>query len=130
MPESQKLTRSVDLEPRRGSRGASWAGLKSVKVCKRIVKTGVSRPNAAVPHEPVNGEPPAPHRWSRRLVLDGGFVHQHDRDVVLYRVHPVALLALQALGILPVLKGLNARRTNQIFPQVLGNHDKGIVPKN
>src|SRR5216684_2404861 len=129
MPESQKLTRSVDLEPRRGSRGASWAGLKSVKVCKRIVKTGVSRPNPALRQEAVNGAP-APHRWTRRLALDGGFVHQHDRDVVLHRVHPVALLALQALRILPVLKGLNARRTNQILQQILGNHDKGIVPKN
>jgi|HubBroStandDraft_5_1064220.scaffolds.fasta_scaffold09976_4 hypothetical protein len=63
---------------------------------------------------------------SRLLSLDGRLIHQHDRDVVFYRIHPAALLALQALRILPVLEGLLARRTNQNFQQVFSNHDKGL----
>ena len=60
------------------------------------------------------------------LSLDGCLIHQHDGDVVFYRIHPSALLALQALGILPVLEGLLARRTNQDFQQVFGNHDNRL----
>ena len=63
------------------------------------------------------------------LALDGGFIHQHDRDVVLDRIDAVALLALQALGIFPVFKSLFARRANQNFQQIFSDHDKGIVLK-
>ena len=44
--------------------------------------------------------------------LDGGFIHQHNRDIVLHGVDPVALPAFQALRILPVIKRLLARGTN------------------
>src|SRR5258708_13111859 len=115
MPESQKLTRSVDLEPRRGSRGASWAGLKSIRVCKRIVKTGVSRPNPALRREPVSGAP-APHRRTRRLALDGGFVPQHNLDFVLYRVHPLALASLQPPKVFPRPTGRNIHTRNPRSP--------------
>jgi hypothetical protein len=62
-------------------------------------------------------------------LFDLCLIHQHDRDVVLDGIHSVALRALQALGILPVFERLLARRTNQNFQQILGNHDKGIVLK-
>ena len=65
----------------------------------------------------------------RLLGLDGSLVHQHNGDVVLHRVYPMALLAFQALGILAVLERLLARRTDQDFQQVLGNHHKSIVLK-
>ena len=49
--------------------------------------------------------------WSsihRRCLID-----QHDRDVVLYRVDAVTLLALQAFWLLAVFEPLLAFRTNQ-----------------
>ena len=63
------------------------------------------------------------------LGLDRGLIHQHDGDIVLYRVDAMALRALQALGILPVLQRLLARRANQNFQQVLSNHDEHCTPK-
>ena len=49
------------------------------------------------------------------LALDGCLIHQHDGNVVLYRIDPVALRALQALGILSVFERLLAGRTYQNF---------------
>src|SRR5580692_8652662 len=60
--------------------------------------------------------------------LDGRLIHQHDGNVVLHRVHSATLLAFQTLGILAILEGLFASGTDQYFEQVLGNHDKSIVP--
>jgi hypothetical protein len=51
----------------------------------------------------------------RRLSLEGGFVHQHDGDVVFDGVDPMALSALQALGSLAVLERLLAGGTYQDF---------------
>ena len=65
---------------------------------------------------------------SRRLGLDRSLVHQHDGNVVLHRIYPAALRALQALRILPVLERLLARRTNQNLQQILGNHGKDCTP--
>jgi hypothetical protein len=61
--------------------------------------------------------------------LDGCFIHQHDRYIVLHGVDPVALPALQALRILPVIKRLLARGTNQNFQQILGNHVQHCTPR-
>ena len=66
-------------------------------------------------------------RDDSRLVLDSCLIHQHDWDVVLYQIHPMALDALQALRALSVIKRLLARRANQNFQQVLGNHDSIVL---
>jgi hypothetical protein len=63
----------------------------------------------------------------RLLRFGGGFIDQHDGDVVLDCIDPVALLALQALRILAVLERLFAGRTDQDFQQFFGNHDLCIV---
>ena len=51
---------------------------------------------------------------SPALRFDGRLIHQHDGDVVLHRIDPVALLALEAFGILPVVEGLTAGRADQV----------------
>lgn len=51
----------------------------------------------------------------RGLKLDRGLIDQHDRDVVLYRVNPVALRTFQAFRILAVLERLLTGWTNQHF---------------
>ena len=56
------------------------------------------------------------------LLFDGRFIHEHDRDIVLYRIDAVALLALQALGILPVFERLLAGRANQNGQQLFRDH--------
>jgi hypothetical protein len=61
--------------------------------------------------------------------FDRGLVHQHDGDVVFYRIHPVALRTLQALRAVAVLEGLLARGTDQNFQQLLGNHDEHSTPQ-
>ena len=58
----------------------------------------------------------------RGLDLDGCLIHQHDGDVVLHQIDPVALRALQALRVLAVVEGLLAGGTNQNFQQVFGDH--------
>jgi hypothetical protein len=63
----------------------------------------------------------------RPLAFDGCLVDQHDGNIVLHRVDPVALTALQAFRALPILEGLLAGGTNQNIEQIFGNHDKGIV---
>ncbi len=57
------------------------------------------------------------------LRLDRRLIDQHDGDVVFHRVDPVALRTLQSLRILAVFERLLARRTNQDFQKVFGNHD-------
>ena len=49
------------------------------------------------------------------LRLDRGLIDQHDGDVVLDRIDPVTLFALQTLRVLAVLEPLLAGRTNQNF---------------
>ena len=61
------------------------------------------------------------------LRLDRSLIDQHDGDVVLYRVDPVALLTFETFRVLTVLERLFAGWTNQHFQEVLGNHDPGIV---
>src|ERR1022692_1744207 len=56
-------------------------------------------------------------------VLDRCLVHQHNGNVVFHRIHSATLRALQALRAFPVCKGLLARRANQNFQQLLGNHE-------
>jgi len=58
-----------------------------------------------------------------------GLLYQHDGNVVLHCVHPVALRTLQALRILPVIERLLARGADQNLQQFFGYHDKGIVLK-
>jgi methylenetetrahydrofolate dehydrogenase (NADP+)/methenyltetrahydrofolate cyclohydrolase len=59
--------------------------------------------------------------------LDRCLVHQHDGNVVLHCIYPVALRTLQTFWFFPVYESLLARRTNQDFQQFLGNHG-WIVP--
>jgi hypothetical protein len=73
-----------------------------------------------------------PHTLATRfwlLAFHGGFIHQHDGDIVFHRIDAMALHALQALGILAVFEWLFARGANQNFQQIFGNHDNGIVLK-
>jgi hypothetical protein len=51
----------------------------------------------------------------RRLsgTLDDGLVYEHDRNVVLDGIDPVASRAFQAFGILSVLKRLLTSRTDK-----------------
>lgn len=67
--------------------------------------------------------------FSKRLVLDGGFIHQHDGNIVFYCVDAVTLPAFQTLGTLAIIERLFTRRANQNFQKIFGNHDKGIVLK-
>lgn len=57
------------------------------------------------------------------LRLDGGFVQQHDGNVVLDGIDPAALLALQTLWVLTILERLLTGRTHQHFQQVFGDHE-------
>ncbi len=66
---------------------------------------------------------------SKRLVLNCGFIHQHDGDIVFYGVDAMTLPAFQALGIFAIVERLFAGRANQNFQQVFSDHDKGIVLK-
>jgi hypothetical protein len=50
-----------------------------------------------------------------QLGFDGGFVDEHDGDVVFDGVDAVALRALEALGVLAVVEGLLAGGANQKF---------------
>jgi hypothetical protein len=59
--------------------------------------------------------------------LDRGFIDKHDRNIILYGINPVALCAFQTFRILSVIKFLFARRTNQNFQEIFGNHDFRIL---
>src|ERR1700716_519718 len=59
--------------------------------------------------------------------FDRRLINQQDRDVVLYRVDTLALLALQTLRSLAVLERLLVGGTNQNFQQIFSNHDPSIV---
>ncbi len=65
-------------------------------------------------------------RYSR-LRFDRRLIDQHDGDVILYRIDPVALRTFQALRVLTVLKRLLARRANQNLQKVFAEHDLSIV---
>ena len=65
--------------------------------------------------------PGAAARW-RLLRLDLRLIDQHDRDIVLHRIDPMALNAFQAFRVLTVLQRLLTGRTDQNFQQILGNH--------
>ena len=56
------------------------------------------------------------------LRFDSSFIDQHDRYVVFYRVHPVALRALQAFWLLAVFERLLTGRTHQNFEEIFSNH--------
>jgi len=58
--------------------------------------------------------------------FDGGFIDQHDRNVVFDRIDPVTGLAFQAFRVLAVFQFLFACRTHQNLQQVFGNHDLGL----
>ncbi len=62
--------------------------------------------------------------WKLRL-LEGRLIHQHDGDVVFHWVDAMALGTLQTLGLLAIFERLLARRADQNFQQILGNHDEG-----
>lgn len=72
----------------------------------REVALGVSAGTLRLTRLKLEGSDPA-------LRLDDCLIDQHDRDVVLYRVDAVALLALQAFWLLAVFEPLLAFRTNQ-----------------
>jgi hypothetical protein len=66
-----------------------------------------------------------PHAYLR---FDRCLVHEHDGDIVFHRIDTVALLALQALGILPVFERLLAGGANQNLQQLLGDHAEHCTP--
>jgi len=59
--------------------------------------------------------------------LDRGFIDQHDGNVVLHGINPVALRTLQAFRILAVVEGLLAGWAHQDFQQILGNHEENCT---
>src|SRR5271169_6578769 len=79
--------------------------------------------------ESVRGDETLPGGASKLLSLDGCLIDQHDGDVVLHRIHPATVVALQALGILPILEGPLARWTNQHLQQVFSNHENALYAK-
>jgi hypothetical protein len=56
------------------------------------------------------------------LRLDYRFVYQHDGNVVFDAVDAVALAAFQAFGVLAMVEGLLAFRTDQHLEEVGGEH--------
>ena len=54
-------------------------------------------------------------RSPENLGLDHGLIDQHDGDVVLDRINPVALRTLQTLRVLTVRERLLAGRAHQNF---------------
>lgn len=71
--------------------------------------------------------PETPPPADARLRLDRGLIDQHDGDIVLHRIDPVALRTFQAFRVLAVIERLLAGWTNQHFQEVFGNHDFGIL---
>jgi hypothetical protein len=61
------------------------------------------------------------------LRLNRGLIDQHDGNVVFHRIDAVALLALQALRVLPVFERLLTGWTNQNFQELFGKHNFDIV---
>jgi hypothetical protein len=55
------------------------------------------------------------------LGVDGGLVDQHDRDVVLDRIDPAALVAFEALAVVDEPDGGLAVGTREDFEQFLVN---------
>jgi ABC-type proline/glycine betaine transport system permease subunit len=55
--------------------------------------------------------------------FDSSFVDEHDGNVVFYGVYTMALLALQALGILAVVERLLAGGADQNVEERLGEHE-------
>lgn len=54
--------------------------------------------------------------------FDGGFVDEHNRNVILDAVNAVAIRAFQGFGILTIFEGLFARGTHQDVEQIFGDH--------
>jgi len=61
------------------------------------------------------------------LGFDGGFVDQHDGNVVFDCVHAVAVGALEAFRILAVFQRLLTGWANEDFEEIFGEHDGNIV---
>lgn len=49
-------------------------------------------------------------------------IHQHDGNVVFHRIDPMALSALQALGILPIFERLFAGGADKNLKQIFSDH--------
>jgi hypothetical protein len=54
--------------------------------------------------------------------FDGGFVDEHDGNVVFNPVDAVAIRAFEGFGILAMFEGLFAGRTDQDVEQIFGDH--------
>jgi len=63
------------------------------------------------------------------LRLDRSLIDQHDGDIVLHGVDPVALRALEAFRALSVLEWPLAGWTNQHFQEFFGNHDSALYDR-
>jgi len=85
----------------------------------------IAQPRAALLSWNREVQPPTASRHCLRL--DRSLIDEHDGDVVLHRINPVALRAFEAFRVLAVLKWPLAGWTNQHFQEVLGNHVSGIV---
>ena len=53
----------------------------------------------------------------RSLVFNLGFADKHDRNIVAYRIHAVALSAFQAIPIMDHFYGCLTERANKNFQQ-------------
>jgi hypothetical protein len=71
--------------------------------------------------------PSTADRQSLTLVLNLGGVDQHNRDIVLNRVHAAAFAAFQAFAVRIQNHRLPANGANQHVEQILRNHRDNIV---
>jgi hypothetical protein len=70
------------------------------------------------------------HHASVQLGFDGGFVDQHDGNVVLDSIYAVTLRALQGFRVLTVFERLLAGGTHEDFKEIFGEHTRNIVRQN
>ncbi len=68
-------------------------------------------------------------RWLLLGCVNRSRVHQHDRDVVLNRVHTAAFAAFQTSAIRIQDDSLLANRADQHVKQILVNHSGYIVAR-
>jgi hypothetical protein len=59
--------------------------------------------------------------------FDGGFVDEHDGDVIFDAVDAVAIRAFQGFRILAVLEGLFAGGADEDFQKIFGDHGENCT---
>lgn len=105
------ITDGIRAAAREGIRGGCWVARNYVVTTSQLEPAKLSMVPAA---------------WLR---LDGRLIHQHDRNVVLHRIDPMTVGALQALRLLAILELLLAGWADQDFQQIFGDHDFALYDR-